>query len=561
MSLVNFSFLRGIKGIITAVIILGLAGGGWWYMRSRSNSAETFTLGKLERGSIRNTVNATGTLQAITTVLVGSQVSGTISKLMVDFNSVVKKGQIVAQLDPAIFQAQLASSKANLEAAKASLADAQSRVLTAEANVKSLQAGVSSTTANAQALKVQKDDANSFLQRQKELNKAGIVTQRDLESAQTAYEAAVARYNQALAQLDQAKVSEAQAASAGLAQARAQVKQSQAQVKQQEAAVQLAQVNLDHTTISSPIDGVVVDRSVDVGQTVAASLSAPTLFTIANDLTQMRVIANIDQADIGVINPNNRINFTVDAFPGQQFKGEIQQIRLNSLTVQNVVTYNVVILVSNPDLKLKPGMTTNLTITVAEKTDVLKIPNAALRFVPQGVTQDQIREMMRAGRPAQADAGGQASPGSSPRGEGQGENRRGKSGDQAGQGGSFGGGGKMDRAGKRPDRPGTPEMGPKMVTGAASSTPTQAEPRPRIVWVLGPDKKPVAKRIRIGITDGSSTEVVDGELKEGDQVITAQAVTSSQTQAGASQRAPGFGGGPGGPGGFGGGGGGGQRGR
>src|SRR5262245_46979038 len=199
-------------------------------------------------------------------------------------------------------------------------------------------------------------------------------------------------------------------ASSGLAQAKAQVKQARAQIQQIESALKMAEVNLSYTTISSPIDGVVVSRNVDKGQTVAASLQAPTLFTIANDLTQMQVIANIDQADIGVINQGNRVSFTVDAFPGHNFGGTINQIRLSPQNVQNVITYNVVIDVKNPDLKLKPGMTANLTLTIAERQDALKIPNAALRFWPQGVPQEKRRELLHAGdTQARSGAGTEAS--------------------------------------------------------------------------------------------------------------------------------------------------------
>ena len=220
---------------------------------------------------------------------------------------------------------------------------------------------------------------------------------REVDIATTSYKTAEARYNQAVAQLNQAVLSEQSASSAGIAQSQAQVQQSQAQVQQSqaqveqakaqvqqaEAALRLAEVNLAHTTITSPIDGVVVSRDVNVGQTVAASLSAPTLFTIANDLTQMQVIANIDQADIGLVEQAKSVKFTVDAFPGKDFDGSIQQMRLNPVNVQNVVTYNVVIDVSNPEQKLKPGMTANLIVTIDERNNVLKVPNSALRFTPQ----------------------------------------------------------------------------------------------------------------------------------------------------------------------------------
>src|SRR5262245_12662850 len=383
--------------IMTAIGVILVGGIGGYFLWKRGATSEEYITAKIERGSIRNTVSATGTLQAVTTVQVGSQVSGTISDLFADFNTVVHKGQLVAQLDPRIYDAQLASQRANLEQARANLADAEARVLAAKATIETQRAGVSGATANLAALKAQRDDAQSLLRRQEALAKGGLIPERDLESARTSFNAAEARYNQAAAQLDQARVSERVSASSGLAQAEAQVKQARAQVQQTEASLKLAEVNLSHTTITSPIDGVVVSRNVDKGQTVAASLSAPTLFTIANDLTQMQVIANIDQADIGVINQSNRVGFTVDAFPGSNFSGTINQIRLNPQNVQNVVTYNVVIDVQNPELKLKPGMTANLTMTIAERNDVMKIPNAALRFRPKDMTPEKMRELMRGG--------------------------------------------------------------------------------------------------------------------------------------------------------------------
>ncbi|HWL72974.1 MAG TPA: efflux RND transporter periplasmic adaptor subunit, partial [Burkholderiaceae bacterium] len=252
-------------------------------------------------------------------------------------------------------------------------------------------------------MKAQSDDALAFLRQQESLLKAGVIAQREYDIANTAYKSAQARHEQAAAQLNQAMLSEQSATQAGMAQSQSQVQQSQAQVQQSQAqvqaaeaqvqqaqaALQLAQISLQQTTITSPIDGVVVSRDVDVGQTVAASLSAPTLFTIANDLTQMQVIANIDQADIGLVEQAKGVQFTVDAFPSQSFTGTIQQIRLNPVNTQNVVTYNVAIEVSNPEEKLKPGMTTNLTFTIDERNNVLRVPNAALRFTPQDANTER----------------------------------------------------------------------------------------------------------------------------------------------------------------------------
>ena len=410
--------LSGGKKLLLSVIGIAVVAGGAGYMYwGRTTKAEEYITAKIERGNVRNTVSATGALQAVTTVQVGSQVSGNIKALYVDFNSTVHKGQVVAQLDPSIFQAQVAQSRANLEQARANLVDAQAKVTAAEVNIENQRAGVGSATANIEALKAQRDDAKSNLQRQEGLAAAGIINQRDLDIARTNTQATEARYNQAIAQLAQAKATEQQAVRAGLAQAQAAVKQVQAQIQQSEASLRLAEVNLSHTTIASPIDGVVVSRNVDVGQTVAASLSAPTLFTIANDLTRMQVIANIDQADIGVINSANKVGFTVDAYPGQSFNGAISQIRLNPVNTQNVVTYNVVIDVENPELKLKPGMTANLTITIAERQGVLKVPNAALRFRPADMTPEKMRELFAGGREGGGGANGGGASGANAHGE------------------------------------------------------------------------------------------------------------------------------------------------
>lgn len=526
-----------LKKIIAAVIVLAVIGGaGWYFWGNREAGAEEYMTAKVERGDIRNSVFATGTLQAVTTVQVGSQVSGVISALYADFNTNVKKGQVVAQLDPSILQAQVASSRANVEQARANLADAQARLIGAKATVQNQKAGVSGANANLSALKAQLDDAESLLKRQESLAKGGIIPERDLESARTAFRSAEARYKQAAAQLDQAQNSEQSSSTAGIAQAEAAVKQAQAQVKQTEAAVKLSEVNLSNTTITSPINGVVVSRNVDVGQTVAASLSAPTLFTIANDLTQMQVIANIDQADIGAINQNNTVSFTVDAYTGRKFEGTIKEIRLSPQNVQNVITYNVVINVQNPDLKLMPGMTTNLTFGVAERKAALRLPNAALRFTPKDMTPEKIREIMRSqrggqGQDQQAQAGGgnagQSRAEGQAGGQGQGQRPQG-----AGGGGQRGGG-----EGR----------------GAGAST-APVEGQWRLVWVQGPDKKPQPRRVKLGITDGTATEVMDGNLQEGDLVIVGQKIAGAASTT--STRPPGFGGGMGGPGGGGPGGGG-----
>ena len=302
---------------------------------------------------------------------VGTQASGTVAELYADFNSHVKKGQVIARLDASQFQAQLAQANATWLATQAGVQSAQSNVLAAEGAVQAAQANVDRTQA---ALA----DAQKSYDRTRQLVEAKVAAAMDLQTAQAAVDQAAATKQQAVAQVNQAR-SQAQAA-------RSQVAQAQAQAAQAKAAVDLAQVNLTHTVIEAPIDGVVVARNVDVGQTVAASLQAPVLFLIANDLTRMQVLANIDEADVGQLAPGSEVSFTVDAYPADVFRGAVSQVRLAPQTVQNVVTYTAAIDVANQDLKLKPGMTANVTVVTARRENVLAVANSALRFRPATAT-------------------------------------------------------------------------------------------------------------------------------------------------------------------------------
>lgn len=549
-SFLNTKRRLAVVGLLVALV----AAGGFWYWGGNANAAEYMTA-KVERGNLRNTVTATGTLQAVTTVQVGSQASGTLSALYADFNSSVKKGQLLAQLDPSVMQAQVQQARANLAQAQAQLqqaraavgqsqagvaqsragiTDARAKALAAGTSTQNQQAGVSAAEANVAVLKAQLDDAASFMRQEQSLLQSGVIAQREYETAQTSYKTAEARHNQAVAQLRMAQLSAQSQATAGQTQATAAVEQAQAQaqqsqgsvagaqaqvlnavaqVEQARAALQLSEINLQHTTITSPIDGVVVSRDVNVGQTVAASLSAPTLFTIAQDLTQMQVIANIDQADIGLVEQAKSVAFTVDAFPGVEFKGAIQQMRLNPQNVQNVVTYNVVIDVANPEQKLKPGMTANLTVTIDERNEVLKVPNSALRFTPQ--TTDT----------AQARAGGNAN------------------GQRRNAGNANGG---NNSAAPQPDGPNAQQQQGARAQFARASEPVLPG-QTRRVWVLGADGKPEPRRVKVGLSDGSATEVVEGDLREGDVIVTGQNVTanaSTRSANGGQSSAPGFGGAP-----------------
>ena len=329
------------KKIVAAVLLLGtIGGGGYWYYRySKKPTAPSVTTSALTRGDIVETVGATGTLQAVTTVQVGSQVSGNIAYLGADYNSLVRKGQVLARLDPSLFEAQAQQSRANLAQARANLTKSQSEL---------------------ERTRVQLTDAQQKFARAKELSARSLLPQSDLDTAKTTVDIA-----QAAVQSQTATVTQTQAA-----------------ITQAEASVNQNQVNLDHTIITAPIDGLVISRSVDVGQTVAASMQAPTLFVLAADLTKMQVVANLDESDVGRIRPKQLVTFRVDAYPTDTFHGTVSQVRLEPKVQQNVVTYATVIDVPNNDLRLKPGMTANVNVEISRASNVLRVPNSALRFRP-----------------------------------------------------------------------------------------------------------------------------------------------------------------------------------
>jgi len=308
---------------ITIVLII-LAAGAFFFFNNKENGPK-FRTEKVGKGDIKATVTATGTMNAVVTVLVGTQVSGTIKTLYVDFNSPVKKGQILAQIDPATFQAQVEQASAN--------------VLLAKANVQKSEAALV--------------DAKRTMERNRVLFARNFIARSDFDTAETNHQSAAA-----------------------------QLSASKAQVGQAKAALDFADTNLRYAKIVSPVDGTVISRNVDVGQTVAASFQTPTLFNIAQDLTKMQIDTNVDEADIGKIKVDQPVEFTVDAYADITFKGKVSEVRSAPTTVQNVVTYDVVVKVDNPDLKLKPGMTANVSIILADKKGILRIPNAALRFRP-----------------------------------------------------------------------------------------------------------------------------------------------------------------------------------
>jgi HlyD family secretion protein len=523
--------------ILGVLLIAGGAGGYLYYYKDSEASVKYRTV-KVERGSLSTYVTANGTINPVITVLVGSQVSGTIQKLYADYNSRVKKDQLIAQIDPAIFQAQVSQARAKLENARAAFLNAQADIATAKSNIESNKANVIKS-------KVAVDDTKRNLDRSLELFRRNLISASERDSAQTAQDSALAQLEASQAQQ---KASEAQ-----LDSAHAKLESARAQIKQAEAELELAQVNLDHTKILAPVNGIVISRNVDVGQTVAASLQAPTLFTIAQDLTDMQVDTNVSEADIGRVAIGQEATFTVDAFPNFTFRGKVTDIRNAPLTVQNVVTYDVVILVKNPDLKLRPGMTANASILVAQRESVLKIPNSALRFRPEFAKKEASPSTKGAAAPA-------APSPSSSTGEQilerlkaelkltpeqqTGISRILKDAQSEILAARKAGGAEEAKTKAKELRTANRLKIRSLLTEDQKKKFDQLDQRPESsqapaqefrVWVPAPDGKPAPVNITTGISDGSYTEVASGALKEGQEVIVEAA--SGNNKGGASSQA------------------------
>jgi HlyD family secretion protein len=422
--------------LIVMLVLIGLAA---YLLFGGSGSKEiTYRTEAISRGAVQVQVRATGQINPVQTVQVGSQVSGILSRIFVDFNSKVKKGDVVAIIDSTFLYASVKESQANLERNQAQL-----------------------------------NEAKRTYERTKGLFEKSLVSQADLDAAQTAYESAVAQLKQAQASLDRANV------------------------------------NLRYSVIRAPIDGVVISRDVDVGQTVAASLQAPKLFSIANDLTRMQVEASVDEADIGQIKEGQSASFTVDAYPEQQFRGTVTQVRLAPVTVQNVVTYTVIVDVPNPELKLRPGMTATISIMVSRRDDVLRIPVLALRFQP-------------------TDDAAIVSDESAPQGDGPTTGNRSRD-DQSG-GGQRGGDRKERRMDRRPDEHGaTPQM---RETSGDGNEPVRKQASK--IWLLESGNKLRSVMVQLGLNDNRYAELLGSKLKEGDVLVIGQtggdvAMTNAQT--------------------------------
>jgi HlyD family secretion protein len=357
-----------------------MAGLASWVLL-RSNSGIQYRTAVVSRGDINVTVSATGNPNAVVTVQVGSQVSGLVMVLYADFNTKVTKGQLIARLDPASLQSKVDEAQANLDSARATAANAQAGIQKAQAAIQAANATVAAALANVVKAGVATQDAKIKGDRRVQLFKEGVLSQEDVDTAEATFHTATADQDALTAQ-QRAAEDKTKVTQADLKVAATQFAANQAQVKQFEAALRSAQIDLAYTYIKAPVDGVVVSRNVDVGQTVAASLSAPTLFQIAQDLTKMQVDTNVSEADVGRVRVGQPATFTVDAYPGRIFTGAVTSIRKAPINVQNVITYDAVVGVSNADLRLFPGMTANVKILVDQRPNVLRVLNAALRYHP-----------------------------------------------------------------------------------------------------------------------------------------------------------------------------------
>ena len=525
-----------IAGLPLAVVVFVV----WRY---HSAGAVEYYTARVERGSVSQVVQATGTINAVVSVQVGSQVSGNIAKLNVDFNSHVTKGQVIAQIEPSIFQAKVAQAAADTQTA-------QANAKALEANIETQKGELAVSNANTEKAKAQLFDAKTQADRTDQLVATGVFPQQQSDSMKAAYDVAKAGVDAAEAAVDQSK--------AKLQSTIAQRDQAIAQVALKRAAESSAKLDLDHTTIYTPIDGTVIARNVDVCQTVAASLSAPTLFVIAQDLTKMLVYAKTDEADVGRIQAGAEATFRVDAFPRETFTGHVQQVRMNAATVQNVVTYDTIIEFDNPGQRLFPGMTAYVSVPVAWENDVVKIPNGALRFKPD--ISDSERDALYAKYNIPADNAAVAGGGRGGGGNGAvaaaDSNAAGvaaqagataggaNAGAGGGRGGGRGGGGRRAGGGGGNGGAGGGGGGRRGAGGNAGGNRNDWG----VVWKELPDHSLQPVRVRQGVTDFTFTALEEGDLKVGDQLVIGEVSTATNTAQTAAP-APGLGGGRGGLGG------------
>jgi len=384
MAIRRLILLVAVAVAVSVAIIL------YFYVGNNGNQP-SFRLTQVERGPIISSVSSTGTVTPVTTVQVGSQVSGQIRELYVDFNSKVQEGQVIARIDPENFEARVRQADAELAVARANVAIQRAAVERTQAELENGYAALAAAKAQTEKARVVLVHTKRDLDRKRALHQQAIISKSQIDDAVAAHDQAHAQLSAAEAQ-EQAQISIVLSRKAQLKMSQAQVEHALAQMKQREAALHNSKIDLEHTVIRSPLDGLVIQRNVDIGQTVAASLQAPTLFTIAQDLRNMQVDTNVDEADIGQIQVGQRVTFTVDAFPGREFIGQVEQVRKASQTIQNVVTYTVVVSAENQDQHLLPGMTANVQLVIYERQSVLKVSNAALRFRPSNTETDKAAD-------------------------------------------------------------------------------------------------------------------------------------------------------------------------
>lgn len=517
------------------VVVAVLGAGGWfgWKQFDGKDEAQKFRSAKVEKGPLIATVAATGILNPVVSVSVGSQVSGQIKELFVDFNSEVKKGQLIARIDPEQIEYRMRQAQADLDAARASVG-------TQQANVAVQRAEVARADANLA-------EARRDLERKKSLVEKNFIASSEAEKADAQYKAQVAGLESAKAQL-------------GVAEANS--RNSLAVVKQREAQLAQAKIDLERTAIRSPVNGIVVKRSIEPGQTVAASLQAPELFVIAQNLADMQVDSAIDESDVGRVRVGQSTTFTVDSFPGRTFSGTVKQVRKAAQTVSNVVTYTVVITAANPDLTLLPGMTASVRITTDGRDSVLKVANSALRFRPPGGNEDAPGPGAAPAPPSATGGGGGGGGGAAAGGGGRGQLSAQRErlvselkldADQQT---------KLDAifAGMRDKFMALRDMAEAERTKAAERN--RAEMREKItamlredqrkryieiiaetagraptrgrVWIAGADGKPQMVQVRLGLTDGTATELLGGDLNEGQEVLIGVATAPGKSAAPAS---------------------------
>jgi HlyD family secretion protein len=440
--------------VAAAVLIIVAVG---WRMRDRSDATRYQTV-RVDQGNITSIVQATGTINPLTTVPVGSYVSGTVKYIFADFNSRVHTGQVLAQLDPEVYEAQAVQARGNVENAVANQRNMAATVTAQDAAIKTSQA-------NLERMKAAADYARQNTRRTLDLSARGIIPKDQADLSQSGLDQADAQVRAAEAQLNQSI--------AQLAQIQAQFDQARAQVKAAQGALDVAETNSRYCTIVSPIDGTVVARNVTVGQSVAASLQAPIVFSIAQDLTRMQLYAATDESDTGNIKIGSEATFQVDAFPGETFHGRIGAIRLNATTVQNVVTYNTIIDFENAAGKILPGETAYATIPTGQVSNSVKIPNAALRFTPT-VPPAQLQQLYRQHR----------------------------------------------------------------IPAAATSSHLGGW---QVVWKLEAEGRVRPVAVQVGITDYASTQLVAGDLKAGDELVTGEGFAGDSGNGSPAASAPKFG--------------------